>query len=200
MTELSDGIKTSADILGWNQPIDYVAEDVWLALSIPQEQIPQHFLVLYARFMDLGWIEKYGGTCIFMAELLRRILKIHGFPAHFREYTRFYQNKNRGWYNRTGLNNPDDVVPATGISTHAVCVSDGYILDWAGIDTIYRQFGAMSPWAFIGQDNEEWQALKAHGEVKWQPRKEHRLTRNDKWFGRQEIIECLRRYFWRYQI
>ena len=199
MSDLDD-IVTNADILGWDQPVNYVAEDLCLAISLPQEDIPHYLMVLYARFMYMGWIEKYGGECIFMSELIRRILRIHGFPAVFKEYKRTYAKKDRGWYMTTGFEDPDHIVPVTSIATHAVCVSDGYILDWAAIDNIHRNFGALSPWAFIGKDNSDWQELKIHGEIRWQPRFSHRLVKNEKFIARQEIIDCTRQYFRRYQI
>lgn len=163
-----------------------------------KEQIPSQYLEIYYRFCELGWIYNYGHMCIMQSCLLRRILRLHGIPASLKQVVCQYENTRRGW--QWIIGSPDIERRQSGIDTHMVVESAGYILDF-GNNVISKKFGAVAPLAFIAESKSgAWQDLDFYGKVKYVSRSAHPETRNQIYLCRNEILDLCQQYFLKYRI
>jgi len=155
---------------------------------------PSKFQEIYQRFYDLGFIYNHGNECVLMSYLLRRILTLHGFKAHVKQVILHWRNLPRekeeiiGGYQK--------YVPEDAIDSHYVVICNGFILDFSCYEII-RKHGAMSPRAFIGLDNEEWQNFgQFHGEAHWMRSAPiHPLLKQLRYDQKQLELDLSRRYF-----
>lgn len=184
--------------------IDY-PEDWGLAISsnLKQSDIPKEFLQIFVRFYKLGWIHEHGDKCIFMSSLLRRILRLHGFPAYMREVVMNYEHPTRNWQAVVGGHR--DYVPNTGeIDIHVVVACQGIILDFAQYSAIHKLFGNLSPLAFIAEDDPKYhlepQNFGFHGTAYWTPSKPaHPMLKHIRWDIREHVLHLTKEYFSIYQ-
>lgn len=163
-----------------------------------KDQIPSQYLEIFYRFCELGWSCNYGHMCIMQSCLLRRILRLHGFPASLKQVICQYENNRRGWQWIVG--SPDIERRQSGIDTHMVVESGGFILDF-GNNVISKKFGAIAPLAFIAESKlGVWQDLDFYGKVKYISRSAHLETRNQMYLCRNEVLDLCQQYFIRYRI
>lgn len=174
-------------------------EDRSMAVSTQiRDQIPQEFFEIWYRFCDMGWAYSNGDQCIMQSALLRRILRVHGFPATLRQVIAQYEHPQKGWQLTIGMSDPRGQTP--GIDTHMVVESNGLILDFADRH-IAIKFGAMSPIAITAQcKSGQWQDLDFFGRVKYTFRENHPETRNQLYLCRNEVLDYSNQYFSKYRI
>ncbi len=172
-------------------------EDRSLAVD-DQDAIPLEFLELWYRFKYMGFIDRSGDQCIFLAYTLKRIMRLHGFPATVKQVVSYYENRKRGWKQNVG-NQDQRSQPTAGIDTHAVVLSRGFILDFAR-RPIYDWYGSMAPQAFIVKERYDgWIDTGFFGRVKYLPRLQHNETKNERILTRERMMNYTEEYFSRYR-
>lgn len=172
-------------------------EDRSLAVD-NQDAIPLEFLELWYRFKYLGFIERSGDQCIFLSYVLKRIMRYHGFPASVGQVVSNYENRKRGWKQTVG-NQDQRSQPTSGIDTHAVVISKGFILDFAR-RPINDWYGAMAPQAFIIKETyHSWVDTGHFGKIKYTPRLVHSETKNERILTRNRMIDFVDEYFLKYR-
>ena len=177
---------------------EFYPEDWSLAITKDLE-VDSKILEIYRRFYNFGWIESYGDQCFLMSDLLRRILRIHGIEAHYKEMIFSYSNPKKQWHQIVGA--PFKITHKGVIDTHRVVVVNNLILDWAHRDSIFRPCGAMSPRAFIGIKNQkEEQDFGFFGRGRWISRTTHEASRNFSILHKDEVRNLIKIYFSEYQV
>jgi hypothetical protein len=174
-------------------------EDRSLAVASQiKEQLPSYYIEIWYRFCELGWAYDYGELCIMQSYLLKRILRLHGFPATLKQVVCQYENPTKGWLRIVGARDLNQTT--SGIDTHVVVESAGYILDFANRH-VNNVFGPLSPMAFIVENkNNVWQDLGFFGKVKYVGREQHAETKNQLYHCRNDSISLIQAYFYRYRI
>jgi len=155
-----------------------------------------NFEELYMRFWHMGWIEKYGTSCIMMSQLLRRVLWLHGKAAHMRQVVCYWEKEEKGQL--THIGNINNSVPDGGIDAHVVVACKGYILDFAA-SAIMSEFGATAPRAFIAldeKDDNEYQNFGMHGQSCWvRARPPHPIIKHWRYENKENEIKESKEYF-----
>lgn len=181
----------------WDKKYTIVPEDFSLAISVPVEQIPTKLLQTYTRFYRIGWIHEHGNKCFLMSHLLRRILRLHGIEAHIKQMTLEYKHDEKGWFQEVGV--PSNITHDGSVDTHAVVVSQGFILDWSVRNAVHWAFGAMSPIGFIVKNDPMLYGVSQNcgffGSAAYAPRTNHRLTKHCVYEQRPHELELVKKYF-----
>lgn len=174
--------------------------DYSLAISLDINDIDPRILEIYTRFWNLGWLDNFGNQCFLMSDVLRKILRLHGIEAHTQEAIFDYTHPKKQWYQRIGA--PMEFAHGGMIDTHRVVVTKNLILDWAHRDSIYRQCGAMSPRAFIGNrdSNKTEQVFDFFGRGKWTSKKNHVDSKNIVILQRDTVRQLVHEYFNTYRV
>lgn len=155
---------------------------------------------LWQRFVNMGWAEQHGHKCLFTSYLLRRIMRIHGFPAAVKQVWMQYQKPERGWSTTVGRPGDDTPGDQLSIDTHAVVVSDGWILDFSQIN-IHRGYGQLAPKAFIVKHEfSTMQMVNFYGKVRYYERPDHFETNNERVLIREKILDLTHQYFQHYRV
>lgn len=151
-----------------------VPQDWGLAIEKGIE-VPQYITELWARFYKLDYIWKYGGRCVFMSNLLKKILRLHGYEAHTRQVILTWEHPDRpSWGCQVGASG------VTGsrdeLDVHQVCVVGDYILDWSVIPVTWNRCGVQSPLGFVakmgnGSYFEKLHDFEQYGLAGWMPRR-----------------------------
>lgn len=141
--------------------------------SVPQEKIPAHFIELYSRFYSRGYIHSLGNKCVLMSQLLRRIMRLHGFEAHTRQVVFMYEHPERGW--KLQMGGEDNFVGENMVDVHQVVVSGEWILDFS-LNVLTRNYGLQTPLAMIGRNDTSTvfgplQRFGTYGNATWIPRR-----------------------------
>ena len=171
--------------------------------NIKQKDIPTELLQIFSRFYHEGLIQRYGGSCVIMANLLRRILRLHGIEAFSRQTIFQYENRNKGWKVQTGTDR--DIVPEGKVDVHMVCVSQGFVLDFAQTP-LHQQYGMQAPICFIGLDdpnsyNGPMQNFGKYGVANWHvKRPKNDFVRHILYNNRELILKETKEYFYRYKM
>ena len=173
-------------------------ENLSLAITkeIPLDQIPSEFQEIYSRFYHLGFIDNAGHTCIFMANLLRRILRLHGIEAYTRQVIQYWENEDRGVTMNVGMG--QEYLKENQVDTHVVVVSKGFVLDFARTE-LFHKYGPLNPKAFIGAWDDwenKYQDFGFHGKACWTssyPR--HPMIKHATYENKQEEIKWSKHYF-----
>jgi len=173
-------------------------KDWGLATPVDTE-IPNYLLEIFVRFFKLNYIWMYGGRCVFMAKLLRRILRLHGYEAHTRQVIITYEHETKkDWGFQMG--SPQNFMGEQELDVHMVCVVDGYILDFAVLPHLWQRQGMQAPIAFIGKDDTftafAMQDFGFYGKATWLPRKPRNLnTKHWEYENKDEEKEVTSQYF-----
>jgi len=144
-------------------------EDFSLAIETGiKDEVPSELLEIYVRFISLGFVQKHGHQCVLMSNLLRRILKYHGFSAVTRQVILYYENETKQVKMTVGSQMHD--VKENEIDVHLVTIiNDKWLLDFGA--TQLMQFGAVYPRAFIARatlSDDDWQDFgNMHGRATW---------------------------------
>lgn len=157
-------------------------------------EVPQEYLELWYRFCSLSWNNTVGAECMTMSLLLRRIMRIHGFPAVIKQTICEYKNDRKNWYLTIGKPLDGSFSQAEGLDTHMVVESNGLILDFSHIGTFYS-YGATAPMAVIAKNVPGFQSLGNGSYIKYLERPTHRETANQIYLTRNEILEKAQEYF-----
>ena len=141
-------------------------------LAIPTDtEIPKHLLEIFVRFFKLDYIWRYGHRCIFISNLLRRILRLHGYEAHTRQVILTYEHDTEDWGFQMG--SPNNTFGADQLDVHMVVVCEGWILDFSVISALWSRQGMRAPLAFIAKDDIEgkfqMQDFGDYGRATWFP-------------------------------
>lgn len=182
--ELNRGITNPKERIGptglrrisWTPNFKYTDSRDWgLALpkDISQEEIPCELLEIWSRFFNMGFIQNYGGECVLMSKILRRVLRLHGFEAYTRQVVFMFENEERGWRVQTGAEH--QIVQEGMIDVHMVVVCQGWILDFAQA-RLQKRFGMLAPIGLIGPDDSKtyFGDMINYGEIgnaTWMPRR-----------------------------
>ena len=147
-------------------------------LAIPADtEVPKHLLEIFVRFFKLDYLWRFGGRCIFMSNLLRRILRLHGYEAHTRQVILTYEHDTEDWGFQMG--SPNNTFGADQLDVHMVVVCEGWILDFTVLPALWGRQGMRAPLAFIAKDDIEgkfqMQNFGDYGRATWVPRR----PRND---------------------
>lgn len=185
----------AVETVTWEGSFSINPEDRSLAVVTKQpndmDSTPDRYLELWYRFQINGLDETLGDKCIAMSYLLRKIMVLHGFKATVQQVVAEYRHPDRRWANITGSERG-----AGELNTHAVVVTNGWILDFAQLP-LYKHFGAMAPKAIVARSNfNTWQDLGFFGQVRYISRPiEHAETKNQRIQQRDTISEITRSYF-----
>lgn len=182
---------------GTTRPEDW---SLGLENTFEQSDGPYEYVQIWQRFSRMGWVEQYGNQCLLMSQLLRRIMRLHGFPATVKQVWMQYEKSDRGWHMAVGK--PGDHVPGNSLSvdTHSVVVSQGWILDFSLVG-LNNRFGALAPKALITKDSyNTWQKLVFFGRVRYFQRPEHFETLNERVLNRPKILELTQEYFRHFRV
>lgn len=169
-----------------------------IPLSVNISNIPSEILEVYTRFWQRGYINRYGNQCVFMSRLLRRVLRLHGIPAHLRQVVFMYEHPGRGW--KLQMGGDDNFVHENKVDVHQVVVSQGWILDFS-LNILYFDYGMQAPIALIGQDDVNtvfgpMQRFGDYGNATWIPRRPYNdYVRHLAFERRAEELEVTRDYF-----
>lgn len=191
---------------GWVKNFQYnYPEDVGLGinLSINKQDISV-YQEIFHRFLILGYINSYSTSCVLIASVLRRILRLHGIPAHMKQVICYWENETKGYKSSIGVSDQRGTPITTEkgtIDSHVVVSSNGYILDF-GQGSIHQQFGLLAPRASIGLDvlSDEYQDMGLSGLVAWTDVKpENPLIRHWRLEQKSLELEMVQEYFRHYQ-
>lgn len=186
---------------GWSGSFNILPEDRSLALvdEIPKDinSVPDKYLEIWYRFYNHGVVDGFGDKCIKMAYLLRRIMRLHGFPARVQQVMAEYRHPSRRWALVVGKS---DASSTLGLTTHAVVESGEWILDFAQLH-LYQQFGAMAPKAIVAKIKyDSWQDLGFFGQVRYTKKPvDHPETLNERILYREDIMRLSQEYFLAYR-
>ena len=180
-------------------------EDVALGIetSIDRKKISK-FEELYHRYLELGWIDRFGGQCILMSAVTKRILAYHGIKSRLKQVTAYWQNEPKGQKHKIGATNgngPAGPTPEGTIDTHLVVSSNGYILDFSML-ALHHNYGMLAPRACIGLDveSDEYQDFGMAGEAAWLEIKPmHPIIRHWRFSQKPREFDLVREYFEYYQ-
>lgn len=158
----------------WNTAFNFKwPEDYGLGIetSIDRNKMPSQFQEIFFRFLNLGFIDQYGGNCVLLSSVLRRILRLHGFAAHTKQVICYWNNDEKGQKIKIGLANQNGALPApagNNVDLHMVTVCDGYVLDFS-LKPVQSTFGYIAPRALIGLDqiSDEFQYFGISSEAAW---------------------------------
>ena len=173
-------------------------QDWSLAVSQDVTNVDGKILEIWKRLYDLNYLQDYGHQCLLFSAVLRRILRLHGFPARTEEIVTKYSHDLKIWNQVIGA--PEEITHAGTIDTHRMVVCGDLILDWAHRDAIHRMFGAMSPRGFIGSYSKLYtpQELGFYGQIAWEPRKSNPATKNIDFYIRDDVKHLTHVYFENY--
>lgn len=195
-----DGIHRYTWVQNFAMPIP---EDFGLAIAKNLEP-PAYLIELYTRFYKLGWIWQFGGRCVFMSSLLRRILRLHGYEAHTRQVILTWEHPDRPlWGCQIGT--PQQVVQGNELDVHQVCVINGFILDWSVLPYTWNRCGVQAPLAFIGGASEAGKINyfdplqdfgEKYGQANWLPRRpKNDFVKHWRLEQREEELQVVKEYF-----
>lgn len=176
-------------------------DDMGLAISneIDRNSIPSQFEELFVRFKHLGFFEEAGTSCVLMSQVLRRILRYHGYNAWVREYVIYWVKEDKGYERILGHRDPHKQVPAGYIDAHVAVEVQGLVLDFSHV-RILQDFGFSNPIAFIGSSESkfhyEYQDFGYHGKACWAPAKPpNPVVTHWKLNHKKQEMEMFHRYF-----
>lgn len=159
---------------GWDTSFNFSwPEDYGLGIesSIDRSKMPSQFQEIFLRFVNLGFIDEYGGSCVLMSAVLRRILRLHGFAAHTKQAICYWNNEGKGQKVKVGLANQHGPLPGpsgAAVDLHMITTCEGYVLDFS-LKPVQSIFGYIAPRALIGLDriSDEYQDFGIGGEAAW---------------------------------
>ena len=172
---------------------DIMPEDRSLAIAGTP---PAELCEIWYRFVGFNWHINHSSACIFNSYLLRRILKMHGFSCSVKQVIGFYHNPKRNWTYEVGnkAENQDAIVTGE-IDTHAVVVSNGWILDFS-MYRLYQKFGNTAPQAIIvPEEYDKWHDIGITGHIMYKTRDIHLDTKNELLTFKTGILESSQQYF-----
>lgn len=197
--------KASDEIYRWTWVPNFIMHDNkdW-GLAIAKDlTVPNYILELWCRFYKLDFVWKYGGRCVFMSSLIKRILRLHGYEAHTRQVILTWENDNHlHWGCQIG--SPQQFLQGNELDVHQVCVVDGFILDWSVIPYTWERCGLQSPIGFVGKAADAnkisyfdpLQDFENYGQANWLPRRpKNDFVKHWLYEQRQEEIEVTKEYF-----
>lgn len=159
---------------GWNTAFNFKhPEDYGLGIesSIDSSILPAQFQEIYYRFINLGFIERYGDQCVLMSCVLRRILRLHGYQSSAKQLICYWANEDKGQATKFGVadqRGPGEPVQNGAIDAHMAVTCNGFVLDFA-LKNLKKDFGFIAPQALIGLDVEgdEYQDFGISGQAAW---------------------------------
>lgn len=198
MDEQSTNRVVTSRLIGFSKDFNMDPQDWSLAVSENVTYIDPRILEIWKRFYDLNYLQEFGHQCLLISAVLRRILRLHGFPARTEEIITKYSHDKRQWNQIVGV--PERITHAGTIDTHRVVVCGNLILDWSQRDAIYNMFGAMSPRGFVGSYDKLYtpQELGFFGQVAWEPRPRCPATANIDYYIKSDVMHLTQRYFEHY--
>ena len=168
------------------------------SLALVDNNIDQRLVAIYTRLYYLNYLQEVGDQCILIANMTRRILRLHGIEAHCKDVIAHFRNVDRDWRQVVGA--PENITHGGVIDTHRVVVTPDYIVDFAHRDSIHKTFGARAPRGFIGlRKFNEWQKTPM-GDIKWVERTAHPMVKNITYHQRGQELDLVSRYFDIYQM
>ena len=182
-------------------------EDWGLAIANELE-VPSYITELWARFFKLDFVWRYGGRCIFMSNLLRKILRLHGYEAHTRQVILTWEHPERPTWG-CQIGSPQQLLNGNELDVHQVCVVNGFILDWSIIPYTWNRCGVLSPLGFIGKAADAnkvnyfdpLQDFKNYGQANWLPRRpKNEYVKHWRLDMQDELKEVIKEYFTIYKM
>jgi hypothetical protein len=177
-------------------------EDWGLAIATGIEP-PQYITELWARFFKLDYVWRFGGRCVFMSNLLRKILRLHGYEAHTRQVILTWDHPDRpSWGCQIG--SPQQILNGNELDVHQVCVVNGYILDWSVVPYTWNRCGVLSPLGFVGRASDANQVnyfdplqdFGNYGQANWLPRRpKNDFVKHWRLEMQDELKETVKEYF-----
>lgn len=172
---------------------DIMPEDRSLAIAGTP---PAELCEIWYRFVEFNWHINHSSACIFNSYLLRRILKMHSFSCAVKQVVGYYHNPKRNWTFEVGniAENKDAIVTGE-IDTHAVVISNGWILDFS-MYRLYQKFGNTAPQAIIvPEEYDKWHDIGITGHIMYKTRDVHPDTKNELLTFKTGILESSQQYF-----
>lgn len=160
--------------------------------------VDYRLVAIFTRLYYLNYLQDFGDQCVLIANVARRIIRLHGIEAHCQDAIMHFRHTERDWRQVVGA--PENITHGGVIDTHRIVVTPMHIIDFAHRDSIHRTFGARAPRGFIVPRKYDFWHNTLMGDAKYVERDAHPMVKNITYQQRDQEKDLVSRYFDTYQM